>query len=321
MGKIGRFACIITPMALTIASAICLILVIIGQVGNNNKAPGSALGRDLYFFKADTSGFTSDPKNVLDHLPDSVEIDNDLLKALQGAASSKELKDFYQVGLWSYCEGDKVDGKETITFCSSAKSSFWFDPFAVWELKDTSAQKALGEDLQKGLNTYKKVAGWMVWSFIIAICLSAAEFILGFFAIFSRWGSFVVTLVSTAQTIFVIAAATTATATYSILAGVFDTVLKPYNIKATLGSKMLSTMWLGVAFAIASGLFWLLSTCCCSGKSSSKKVNVEKTPYTYERVASPAFGGQQGHHATAYPSPAGHGTSGTSYEPFRQQHV
>jgi hypothetical protein len=126
-----------------------------------------------------------------------VEIDNDLLKALQGAASSKELKDFYQVGLWSYCEGDKVDGKETITFCSSAKSSFWFDPFAVWELKDTSAQKALGEDLQKGLNTYKKVAGWMVWSFIIAICLSAAEFILGFFAIFSRWGSFVVTLVST----------------------------------------------------------------------------------------------------------------------------
>jgi hypothetical protein len=51
MGKIGRFACIITPMALTIASAICLILVIIGQVGNNNKAPGSALGRDLYFFK------------------------------------------------------------------------------------------------------------------------------------------------------------------------------------------------------------------------------------------------------------------------------
>jgi hypothetical protein len=51
MGKIGRFACIITPMALTIASAICLILVIIGQVGHNNKAPGSALGRDLYFFK------------------------------------------------------------------------------------------------------------------------------------------------------------------------------------------------------------------------------------------------------------------------------
>jgi hypothetical protein len=126
-----------------------------------------------------------------------VEIDNDLLKSLQGAASSKELKDFYKVGLWSYCEGDIVDGQEKITFCSSAKSGFWFDPFAVWGLKDTSAQKALGEDMQKGLDAYKKVAGWMVWSFIIAICLSAAEFILGFFAIFSRWGSFVVTLVST----------------------------------------------------------------------------------------------------------------------------
>jgi hypothetical protein len=128
-----------------------------------------------------------------------VQIDNDLLKALQGAASSKKLKDFYQVGLWSYCEGDKVDGKETITSCSTTKSNFWFDPFTVWELKDTSVQKALGDDLQKGLDTYKKVAGWMVWSFIIAICLSAAEFILGFFAIFSRWGSFVVTIVSTVR--------------------------------------------------------------------------------------------------------------------------
>jgi hypothetical protein len=104
-------------------------------------------------------------------------------------------------------------------------------------------------------------------------------------------------------------------------------VLKPYNIKATLGSKMLSTLWLGVAFGIASGIFWLLSTCCCSGKSSSKKVIVEKSPYTYERVASPAFGGQQhpqqSHQPqqTGYAGAAGHGTSGTSYEPFRQSNV
>jgi hypothetical protein len=52
MGKAGRVACIITPMALTVASLVCLLLVMIGQLGSNNKAPSTSLGQDLYFFKA-----------------------------------------------------------------------------------------------------------------------------------------------------------------------------------------------------------------------------------------------------------------------------
>ena len=39
-----------------------------------------------------------------------------------------------------------------------------------------------------------------------------------------------------------------------------------------MGNKMLQIMWVGVAFSIASGLFWTLSVCCCSGKSSHKKI-------------------------------------------------
>jgi hypothetical protein len=39
----------------------------------------------------------------------------------------------------------------------------------------------------------------MIWSFGIALILSAAEFIIGFFAIFSRWGSLVTTIVSTVR--------------------------------------------------------------------------------------------------------------------------
>jgi hypothetical protein len=149
--------------------------------------------------QADTSEFKKDPDNIAEHLPDNIQLDSNLLQSLQGAASSKDLKDFYQVGLWSYCEGDKDDktGVETITWCSKSKSNFWFDPFSVWELKDTSAQKIAGDDMQKGLDTYKKVAGWMVWSFGLALLLSVAEFIIGFFAIFSRWGSLITTIVST----------------------------------------------------------------------------------------------------------------------------
>jgi hypothetical protein len=205
MGKIGRFACILTPMLLTLASLICIVIVMLGQLaGKGNKAPSTSLGHDLYFFKADTSAFTPDPKTILDDLPKNTNIDNNLLQALQKPATAANLKDkFYQVGLWSYCEGNKdaKTGQETITFCSSSKSNFWFDPFEVWDLKDTGLQKALGDKFDKGLNAYKKASGWMIWSFGIALILSAAEFVVGFFAIFSRWGSLVTTIVSTVRLI------------------------------------------------------------------------------------------------------------------------
>ncbi|KAF2254909.1 hypothetical protein BU26DRAFT_527826 [Trematosphaeria pertusa] len=312
MGKLGRFACIFTPMALTIASLICLALVMSGQLSKN-----SSIQRDLYFFKADTSKFNDNPEAI--DLPGNDNIDNNLLAALQGAASTDDgLKDFYKVGLWNYCEGDKDDnGKETITYCSPRKNYFWFNPVDVWELSNTTAQKIFPDEMQKGLNTYQKVAKWMFASYIIAICLTAAEFLIGFSAIFSRWGSLVTTIVSTAQTVFVFAAATTSTALYATLVGVFESVLKPYNIKASMGTKMLSVLWLGVAFSLASGFFWLISVCCCSGKSGHKKVVVEKTPYTYERVASP-YMGVSGNAHEMHP-PTGHGTTGSAYEPFRHQ--
>lgn len=84
-----------------------------------------------------------------------------------------------------------------------------------------------------------------------------------------------------------------------------------------MGTKMLSVLWLGVAFSLASGFFWLISVCCCSGKSGHKKVVVEKTPYTYERVASP-YMGVSGNAHEMHP-PTGHGTTGSAYEPFRHQ--
>ena len=52
MGKVGRFACILTPMLLTLASLICFVIVMLGQTPfKGTDAPSTALGRDLYFFK------------------------------------------------------------------------------------------------------------------------------------------------------------------------------------------------------------------------------------------------------------------------------
>jgi hypothetical protein len=52
MGKAGRFACILTPLLLTLASLICFVIVMLGQTPwKGNNAPATALGRELYFFK------------------------------------------------------------------------------------------------------------------------------------------------------------------------------------------------------------------------------------------------------------------------------
>lgn len=52
MGKAGRFACILTPMLLTLASLICFVIVMLGQTPfKGNDAPSTQLARDLYFFK------------------------------------------------------------------------------------------------------------------------------------------------------------------------------------------------------------------------------------------------------------------------------
>ena len=46
MGKLGRIACIATPMVLTIASLLCIVFVFLGGTNRND-----ATLRGLYFFK------------------------------------------------------------------------------------------------------------------------------------------------------------------------------------------------------------------------------------------------------------------------------
>ena len=181
----------------------------VGQLSTNNKAPLTSLGRDLYFLKAcqlplsttaaswhllqaDTSKFTANPRTILDKLKDvddKLNINTDVFNVLSSAASSKALKDFYLIGLWSYCEGEIIGPVEKITYCSSPNTQFSFDPVEVWGLKNTSVQNMLGDDLQKGLDKYRGVMGRMSSVFIVTTILIASEILMSFYAISSRLGS------------------------------------------------------------------------------------------------------------------------------------
>jgi hypothetical protein len=182
MGKAGRFACIFVPMALTIASLICLILV---EIGNQNT---SDISSDLFFLKFDMDDFKNDPDAIK-----GTDLDNAIVNM---KVHTKDLKDFYQIGLWNYCSGDiDSDGSYKVTFCSPHEKSYYFDPEKVWGLHSAN-DDSLGDKLDDAMKVYKKVAGWMWTAYIIACVATGIEIIVGFFAIFSRWGSFATTIVS-----------------------------------------------------------------------------------------------------------------------------
>ncbi|KAL6154522.1 hypothetical protein ACJBU6_07775 [Exserohilum turcicum] len=199
--------------------------------------------------------------------PDSA-LSIEVLSALQSVAKSGHLQDFYTVGLFGYCEGeiDKETRRETVTNCSAWKMPFYFDPVAVWQLENTNVQEILGERLTMGMKVYRKTVESMHYTFVAVLALSVLECVMGIFTVRSRLYSFCTAFPSLFKAMLSIAAAAVATVTYVMLTGVFKSVLRPYNIEASLGVSLFSVLWLAVAWSIASSFFWSLSACCCSGK-------------------------------------------------------
>lgn len=322
MGKGGRALCIITPYALTIASLVCIIIVGLGCTNSS-----SSTLNDLYFFRANIQNMTtnSSSKNKVSQALSDAGVtvsDGDITAALEQVQKQFDIKDFYNVGLWGYCEGNINDNKFNISDCSKPKAEFWFNPIEVWNLKETGLENGLPSGMRKSLNLYKNVSKWMFIAYIVAFVATVVELVVGIFAICSRWGSCVTTLVSGVAFLFTAAASVTATAMFATVTGAFNENLKNYGMHGSMGKNIYVTTWLAVAFSLGAALFWMLSTCCCSGRSpynhknTPRGVTAEKTPYTYEPLG--PQGNQNTSYNTSYPPPPPPAQNRTNaYEPFR----
>ncbi|KAJ5256626.1 hypothetical protein N7478_012730 [Penicillium angulare] len=335
MGKAGRVACIITPYLLTIATLICIIVVALGCT----KSSSSTLS-NLYFIRVDLRNIDNGTKtdseieDILNefHITsvNSSEV-KDIVDQLASNEEDSEIKEFYDIGLWGYCDGDVRDGKFETTDCTKPKGDFYFDPISVWHLDSTSIKDEMPDDYNKIMKVYKAVSKWMSVAYIIAIITTVIEILVGFFAICSRWGSCVTTLFAVTGFIFTTAASVTATVLFSVFKGSLTHTLEAYGIKLHMGKNIYVATWLAVAFSLASTIFWVFSVCCCSGRSPYNHSNkprgrgltAEKAPYTYEALGA---GAQPfGHHdSTAYPPPSANSYPMTNqppqaspYEPFR----
>lgn len=264
---------------------------------------------------------------------------DDSASALESALSAaSNLRDFYDIGLWGYCAGNKTSsGKYEVDYCSKPKAEFAFDPVTVWGLNTTSSEDSVLSDifpdgLQNAIKTYKKVFKWMFIAYIIAFIATALELVVGLTAICSRLGSLVTSLISGVAFLFTAAASITATAMFAVLIGVFNSDLDKYGMHATMGSHIYAATWIATVFAFCGPTFWLMSSCCCAARSPyhggnrRNRVMAEKAPYTYERVSEPYS------HNSAYmgdaPAPATHYSHQhnvpmqtfrqDAYEPYRQ---
>jgi hypothetical protein len=343
MVQLGRVCCIIAPFLLSVATLICLVLIFLaGTIERNDTLD------DLYFLKVshwdlwishqadnvqvDLSNFTLTASGTI--LGDGAS-DNEILRgALDAARQSLGLQDYYTIYLRNYCGWN---GNDRYSNCTDPKSYFWFNPIKIWGLNSTGVpvDDFLPDSLTAGLDTYEGASKAMFVLYCAALAATSFTILVGFSAIFSRWGSFFTTFFAGVSTVANLAATILATAIFLVLRQALNHNLRDqYGIDSSVSNSGLAVSWIACAFATAAGFFWLLSVCCCSGRSpyhkdgyggrgGRGKTRAEKTPYTYERVGSPYMGPRDSNVPLTTFGPQ-HGQQPmhhSAYEPFRAQQV
>lgn len=332
MGRVGRFACVAIPFALTIACLVCLLIV--GLAGVSNKS--------LFLFQINTQNLSISSTDLLSLATSKRDLSSSIISATSGGATTNitatdlGLADLYKVSLWNYCY---TTG--TTTVCSAPAFNWAANATNTTKFSSLATTVAgvsidIPEALSKALTTFATVSKWTEIVYIIAAAFVVIELLVGVFAICSRVGSCCTWLINGLSTIAVIAASALATAMASIVVGTMITIGKPYGITASINTTYLAFTWLAAAFSLAAGLFWLFSVCCCSPEHSARRDKhrsragdaVEKPFGGYQRVHDPfqptAYGGNQEsgvHHGYNVPMGPIKGQRAGAYEPYSHQAV
>lgn len=246
--SVGRVICTFIPFLMTIGSAICIILVFLGNTTTNSK-----ISHQFYFASVNLADFTY--------------------------ASKLNTADWYTIGLWNYCSGPSSNALNDPTYCSPRKAFYHFDPITAFNLEGTSYTGLASDSWTAGLEEYQKASKWMWILYIVAAAGLGCTLILSLFACCSRVGSAFTSLAAFIAAVFFIAGSAVATAVFVVLEGYVKKKLSGYGVTSSLGHGMFVTMWIGAALALVAFLSWIWTCCCCGGSSSG-----DKSERTYVRV-------------------------------------
>jgi len=221
-------------------SFVFLVLVLIGNTSNK------PILRDMYFFKLD----------LADIIPTSVPN----AQLINSIAQSIGLHDFYQVGLWNFCEGYQNVG---ITYCSKPETLYWFNPVEILmnELL-AGATIALPTQVITILDILRITSQIMFGFFLAGTVVNFIMIFLSPVAMKSRWWSLPCGIVGFISAVLVVAA--------SIIGSVISFVFKfaaeaqsDLNIHVDIGTRMFIFMWLASGFTLWSFIVHAGMGCCC----------------------------------------------------------
>ncbi|KAF1839223.1 integral membrane protein [Decorospora gaudefroyi] len=247
---------------------IFLILLNIGGVRNQ------AVIRNWYFIRLDLSSIV--PASV----PDFALINT--------IAQTLGLHDFYQVGLWGYCEGYQGQG---VTFCSEPETLYWFNPVEILRNQLLAgASINLPADINDILDLIKLVSNWMFGLFLTGTVLSFVLIFVMPISIYTRWLTLVVAILAFLNAIFVTVGSVIATVMFIIFRNTIGSVAE-LNISAEIGTTMFAFMWVASAFAIFAWLVQMGLCCCCASRRDVKKGRKRGNEKAYHMDGSTERGG------------------------------
>ncbi|CAD6445256.1 2b32deed-1525-4473-a97a-4184f8228580 [Sclerotinia trifoliorum] len=233
---------------LYVVSIVFLILTIIGNI---NDRP---VIRNTWFFRLDLTNII--PESV----GGSITLTNSLARSLG-------LHDFYQVGLWNFCEGYNDEG---ITSCSEPQKLYWFNPVDILlnELLP-GATIALPAQINNILSLIRIASHIMFGFFITGVAMNFCNIFLCFFTIYSRWISGIYATWAFISALLTTVAAIIATVMFIIFRNVI-TSQAGLNIGASIGDQMFVFMWIGAACSIIN---WVIHVgmCCCGASRRDVK--------------------------------------------------
>ncbi|KAJ5926424.1 hypothetical protein N7516_008197 [Penicillium verrucosum] len=294
---------------------IFLVLVVIGNTSNRPVL------RNTYFLYLDLS-------NII-----PVSIPNAVL--INSIAQTIGLHDFYQVGLWNFCEGYYGQG---ITYCSKPETLYAFNPVEIIlnELL-AGATVALPADIESPLKLARTASHWMFGILLTAAVLNFILIFVAPLAVSSRhprnikawaagysddhppagnpphrrrtfvWLRALPMLILTFFTALVtVVGSAVATVMFVIFANVFSNADPGINIKAHVGTQMLVFMWIASAFSLIAFILQIGSCCaaCCRGRKARKQLKSEGVnwhekgpvaPVATDRAVSSCRDGDAGH--------------------------
>ena len=247
----------------SLSHLLALVFLILVCIGNLNSRP---VLRSTYFLKIDLSNII--PRSV----PNAVLINS--------IARSIGLHDFYQVGLWNFCEGFNDVG---ITYCSPPQRLYWFNPVEILvnELL-AGATIALPAAVTDALAIVKTASHWMFGCFLAGAVLSFLAIFLAPLGFSSkpRWShrrrrivlrELSLIFLTFMAFLLTFGASAVGTVMFTIFRNVFESAPE-LNVHAELGTPMLAFMWIASAFNLLGFLFQMgtcCGVCCCSGRKKA----------------------------------------------------